>query len=303
LQAEAAALGEELARLETERARRREELVAAERAASASRERLKQWLVARYEAGSLALLAIVFDASGWEEVAYRAELVARLGEYEAAVFRKARRTMSSHREALKNLRRTEARIASRERELARQAAQLKQAQAEHAALLAAIRTEAAGVAASITALERYWFDTLHSLKRAFQVLHSLWTKGRLKPDRTAFTFGGLRLEISDRSLERQMRAAGGEDMPGVAIRPEGISLRHSGAGYELRGRLVCADEGATVRFVPQALLLDGTPVQPDVLAYVAGTPLFTLRLAQTGNAAVREIRHETGKLVLLLKWP
>ncbi|MGQ9497576.1 MAG: hypothetical protein ACUVRC_04520 [Desulfotomaculales bacterium] len=303
LQAEAEALREKLVRLETERAGRREELLAAERAASASRQRLKQWLVARYETGSLALLAVVFDASGWDEIAYRAELVARLGEYEAALFRKARRTMRAQREALENLRRTETQITSRERELARQAAQLKQAQAEHAVLLAEIRAEAGGVAASITALERHWFDTLSSLKQAFQVLHSLWTKGQLKPDRAAFTFGGLRLEISDRSLERQMRAAAGEDMPGVAIRPEGIILRHPGAGYELRGRLVPADDGATVRFVPEALLLDGTPVQPDVLAYVAHTPLFTLRLAQTGSAAVREIRHETGKLVLLLKWP
>lgn|GEM_PF-4232412 len=303
LRQEAEALRQEVVRLKKERARRQEELLVAERAASASRQRLKQWLVARYETGTFALLAIVFDASGWEEVAYRAELVVRLGEYEAELFREARRAITAHRNALNRLRHTQTAIAARERALARQAAQLEQTQAERAALLARIREEAAGLAASITALECYWFDALGSLKQAFQVLHALWTTGQLKPDRVALTYGGLRLEISDRSLERQMRAAGGKDMPEVVIRPDGISLIHPGAGYELRGRLVPADAGATVRFAPETLLLDGTPVQPDVLAHVAGTPLLTLRLAEAGATTIREVRHQSGKLVLLVKWP
>lgn len=299
MQEEEKALRRELARLGKERTRRQEELKKALQEAAAAEERLKKWLVARYETGNLAWLAILGDASGWEELAYRAELVTRLLTYEAGVFRDARQAMDARQEALAGLRRTEAAILSHKRELNVATAQVAETQRTRAALLARVHREALGAAAAITALERCWFDSLTSLRHAFGVLHFLAQTGQLKPDRIAFAHGGLRLEISDRSLERQLRAAGGEEMPGISIHPDGIVLAQPGAGYRVRGRLEPVQGTAAVRFVPDAVLLDGIPVQPDVLAHIAGASFLTLTaVGAPGGVAVREIRYESGRLVL-----
>ncbi|MEW5762095.1 MAG: hypothetical protein AB1776_02720 [Bacillota bacterium] len=302
LRQEAEALRRDLARLEAERERCRQTLGDAERKAAAAREKLKRWLVARYEMGNLALVAVLFEASGWEEVAYRAELVARLAAYEACLFREARRTVAAHREALARLRRTGDEIAARERELGVQAARLTETREARAALLARIRAEAAEAAASVSALERYWFDSLTSLKEAFRVLQRLCTTGRLRPDGVSLGYEGLSLEISDKSLEAQLRAAGGRDMPAVAITRGGITLTGARAGYELRGRLVATGGGTTARFQPEALLLGGVPVQEDVLVYAGGEPLLTLNLAgMPGHPVLRDVRHENGRLILLIR--
>lgn len=298
-------LRERLRDLESEAAVAQQDLAAAGERLAASRARLGRWLRYLYENGRLTLLGILLDACSFGDLLHRLELVRWLAAYEADLFRE----VQAHRDAvaaeLARTRALEREIREKETALAARIADTEKLQRSKAEMLDALRAESADLARRITALEEQWYASLTPLHSLLGRLDQLFIK-ELRPDRIYFTGRNVRLEVSEATINAALGRMDVGERSALRIRvaPEGITIAGVSDGmtsFSLTGRLVPDRGGRSVRFLPESLTLDGTPVQPEVLRKIArdGGLFFTLD-RQFSLFAVHSITTADDKVTIAL---
>ncbi|MDI6905996.1 MAG: hypothetical protein QMC81_00730 [Thermoanaerobacterales bacterium] len=266
-------LQDRLEALERDAAAAQEELAAAGERLAASRARLGRWLRYLYENGRLTLLGILLDASSFGDLLRRLELVRWLAVYEADLFRDVQARRDAVTANLARARTLEREIGRKETALAARIAETEELHRTKTEMLSALRAESADLARRITALEEQWYASLTPLHSLLGQLDRLFIK-ELRPDRVYFAGRNVRLEVSEATINAALGRMDIGERSALRIRvaPEGITIAGVSDGttsFSLTGSLVPDRDGRSVRFMPESLTLDGTPVQPEVLRKIA----------------------------------
>jgi len=298
-------LRERLADLEREAADARRDLAAAGERLDASRKRLGRWLRYLYENGRLTLAGVLLDASSFGDLLRRLELVRWLAAYEADLFREVQARRDAVAAALSRNRALEKEIREQETALEHRIADTERLQRSKAEMLAALRAESDDLARRITALEEQWYASLTPLHSLLGRLDQLFIK-ELRPDRIRFSGRNISVEVSEATINAALGRmdVGEKSALRIRVAPEGITIAGVSDGittFSLTGKLVPDRDGRSVRFLPESLTLDGTPVQPEVLRKIArdGGLFFTLD-QQFSLFAVRSITTAGDKVTIAL---
>lgn len=279
----------------------RRALVLAEERLAISRKRLGRWLCYLYENGRLTILNILLDASNFNDLLRRAELVSWMADYEAGILREVRGRRDVVSAALVETQALGQESREQEKVLAARITDTKRLQGQKAAMLDALQVESTDLACRITALEEQWYASLTPLHSLIGRMDQLFIK-ELRPDRIYFAGRHMRMDVSESTINAALGRMDVGDGSALRVRlsTEGITVAGVSEGttsFSLTGSLVPDRGGRAVRFKPVSLTLDGVPVQPDVLRNITQegglffalgrqAPMFAVRSITTGDDRV-----------------
>lgn len=270
------------------------------------RRRLGALLNFSYRGGPVSYLGVLLGAHSFSEFVNESFYLSVFIARQAKIIRETRRLAEERQVKLARLQELQNTIEKEKELLARTITETEKLRAGRQQFLADVRRQSAELAARVQLVEEQWQKVIFGLRATMRKI-STFPSGQLVPDRLTFSGGKFKAEIAAAALNRLLAAAGSDDFQNLAVNivPEGVTIhgavRRPTASFSLKGNFVPAPGGRKVNFSPQALEINNTPVEREILASLAGEQGISWNLGESFPFfKVLEIKPEENKLAITL---
>jgi len=268
------------------------------------RRRLGGLLDFSYRCGPLSYLDVLLGARTFAEFVNQSFYLSAIISRQAKIIRETRRLAETERAELTRLQELQETMEKDQELLARTVAQTEKLRAGRQQFLADVRRQSAELAARLALVEAQWQKVILGLRATMRKVSAL-PPGQLMPDRLSFAGGKFHAEIGAAALNRLLAAAGENALKNlkVTITPAGVvisgAVRQPEASFSLQGNFVPAPGGQRVDFSPEALEINNTPVEKDLLAALTGAQGISWDLGESFPALrVLEIKPQENQITI-----
>lgn len=267
----------------TERLKTNQELVEKTRAEffrtqlllAKERRRLAGLLSFLYRSGEISYLNVILGAKSFAEFVNRGFYLAVLITRQAEIISKTIRLGKEKESQLAQLEQLQNAIAKEKALLAQAIAEIEKIRTGRQQLLMQIRRQSGELAERLLPLAEQWQKVVSALGATMQKISTL-PADRLFPDRLTFSGGKFQAEITATTINHLLATAAGGDFKtlSVHITPRGVTITGTtsqpACSFSLCGNFTPVPDGRKVTFTPQSLEINNTPVEKDILAFLAG---------------------------------
>jgi len=270
------------------------------------RRRLGGLLDFSYRCGPVSYLGVLLGAHTFPEFVSQSFYLSALIARQAKIIRETRRLAEAERAELTRLQELQNTMKKEKELLALTTMETEKLRTGRQQFLADVRRRSAELAARLLLVEEQWQKVILGLRATIRKISTL-PSNQLIPDRLTFSGGKFHAEIAAATLNRLLAAAGESELKNltVSITPEGVTIhgavRQPTASFSLKGNFAPAPGGRKVNFSPEVMEINDTPVEKEILAFLAGDEGISWDLGESFPFfKVLEIKPEENKIAITL---
>ncbi len=275
--------------------------------AVSSRE-LGRWLEFNYRYGYVSILDVLVSSSGFNDLINRSFLLSAIMDQQARVFQHHRELESRAGEKLAQISAVNKLIAADKLKQEKKIAELQKKEKELAEFLSVLRNQSAALEAKLNALSRQWAEVTGLTSGIITRLSTL-PADQFPPDKISFSFGGMRLEYSDQSINRAIKRVGPNPAAGVNvdIKPGLIIISgrtgEQGVAFEIKGDFEISPDKKKIIFIPESITVDNDTQSGYMMAAILDNSDLTWDITRYyPNLSITGFSSDSGKITFNLKY-
>jgi len=275
--------------------------------AVSSRE-LGQWLEFNYRYGYVSILDVLVSSSGFNDFINRSFLLSSIMDQQARVFQHHRALKNRAEEKLAQISAINKSIAADKLKQEKKLTELQKTETELAELLSDLKNQSAALEAKLNVLSQQWAEVTGLTSGIIRRLSTL-PADQFPPDGIRFSFGGMRLEYSDATINQAIKKVGPDPAAGVnvGIKPELVTISgHTGSqgvAFVIKGNFAISPDKKKIVFVPGSITVNNDTQSGYMMEAILDNSDLTWDITRYyPNLSITGFSSGNGKITFNLKY-
>ena len=238
-----------------------------------SSKELGRWVEFTYRYGYVSITDVLVSSSDFNDFINRSFLLLAIMDQQALAFQHNRDLMNQAEEKISQISAIKDTIARDKSQLEKRITALQKTETELARFLSDLSSQSAELEARLSLLSQQWTEVT-SLTSG--IIHRLSTLSvdEFTPDGIKFSFGGMRLEYSDATINRAVKIVSTDPATGinVHIKPELITISgrtgSQGVSFDVKGNFEITPDKKKIIFVPRSITVNKNTLEGYMLEII-----------------------------------
>ena len=273
-----------------------------------SSKELNKWVEFTYRNGYVDVLDVLVSSSDFNDLINRSFLLWNIMDQQALTLQHHRALRNQAEEKLNLIGTINRSIAKDKSQLEKKITELQRAETELARFLSDLKNQSAELEARLNTLSQQWAEVTGLTSGIIHRLSTLPVE-EFSPDGIKLSFGGMRLEYSDTTINRAVKIVSSDpaNRINVNIKPELITISgRTGSqrvSFDVKGNFVITPDKKKIVFVPRSITVNNNTLEGHMLEIILDNSDLTWDITRFyPTLSITSFTNGHGKITFNLKY-